>query len=50
MITQGNFGPGAFLGLGHGSLGHKIPVELLEAGTEAVAIDERIAPLSPTSW
>ena len=29
---------------GHGAVGDKIPVELLKVGTEAVAIDERIAP------
>jgi nicotinamidase-related amidase len=33
-------GPNSDMGLWH----HKIPVEVLELGTEAVAIDERIAP------
>ncbi len=34
-------GPNSDTGLWH----HKIPVELLKVGTEAVAIDDRIAPL-----
>lgn len=33
-------GPNSDMGLWH----HKIPVEVLKAGTDAVAIDERIAP------
>ena len=33
-------GPNSDMGIWH----HKIPVEVLELGTEAVAIDERIAP------